>query len=70
MKDYELIALARRVLRDHEEDWMPEGEEWEAIVKDFAEHLDGTISDLVLDWLVDQERERAERDMAAAEAVR
>ncbi len=69
MESYELITLARRVLRDHEEDWMPEGDAWEALVKDFAEELDGGISDKVHDWLLMMEREKAERAMAVAEAA-
>jgi hypothetical protein len=64
-----MIDLARAVLRDYEEDWMPEGDAWEAVVKDFAENLDGAIQDCLVDWCGDMERGRGERMMAAAEAM-
>ena len=65
----DLYALARKVLERNEEDWMPDGHAWKAIIQDFAKELDGAIEDRLHEWLQGQERERAERDMAAAEAM-
>jgi hypothetical protein len=62
----DLTDLARALLGAYEEDWMPEGDEWEAQVQAFADKLDGAIEDRVHEWLKTQERERAERAMAEA----
>lgn len=66
MEPHELIALARRVLRDVEQDWMPEGKEWDPIEKAFAAELGGAIDDCKYEWLRNMEREKAERAMEAA----
>lgn len=64
----DLTRLARAVLQRYEQPWMPEGEEWERIVADFARELDGAIGDRVHEWQEKMEREKAEQAMAAAEA--
>ncbi len=62
----DLTRLARKVVQARAEDWMPEGEEEEAMAQDLAKKFDGAIEDRLHEWLQTQEREKAERMMAAA----